>query len=980
MSNQGNRGGGRGRARGAGGPPRGGPSQGGPAAGGSPRGGTPQGGFRGGPPYRGDQSGPGRGRGRGEGSGQGTLSSAGGRGGGFQGGPPQGGTSTIYSPGTPALIDRQRNAAADQLVAAFKGLAISPERPLRPGYGTLGREITLRANFFPVKVPKGVVYEYKITISPNVVGGEKRRLFDLIEMQSQYQAHRNYIAHDRSERLVSAKKLPDPLSLRIPYFEDGEQGPRQGAKVYTVDITFQRDLDMRQLTEYLSGDVAQRDTDLAPILSALNIVLQQHPSHTGMRVGKNRYFFPTARGGIPIALGVEAWQGFFTSVRPAHNQLMVNVNVAMTAFYIPGNLADAMLAFQQNTRGGMPTAFARGIKVATSHLGYTRRYTVRDIGQSSARRTTFDCDGKIISVEQYMREKYRIQLRHADDLPVVNVGAKTPTYLPAEICNIIPGQPYGKLNEQETAQMIRHACQPPAVNANAIMSTGLRALGHHPAEAPLNGFGITIEPQMAVVPGRELPPPRVSYRSGAPRLQNGSWNILQSKFQKGGNLGMWWVLVVRDGPRDEFQGPNDPKLINFLKAFAQKCQDAGLTVPSPPQILSTPNLPRQSDRDRTRTGALQIIQKTIKDKLDATRGKPTFILVLLSGRDSFIYPGIKRIGDVLLGVQTVHMLLSKALKDRGQDQYFSNVALKVNAKLGGINHLLDRQDIGWLTDKKTMLVGMDVTHAGPKSIPGTPSIAAVVASIDDNFVQYPASLRPQETLTEMIQELRDMMVERLKLYEKMNRRLPERIIVFRDGVSEGQYDAVIREELPQILDAFKKVRQSPAYRPKLSIAICGKRHHARFYPTDSAFADRNGNTRPGTVVDRGVTEVYGFDFYLQAHAGLQGTVKATHYIVIYDENDLKADALQQGAHTQSYLYARATKAVSLIPPAYYADLACERGRFYINEFLNLGDDKASSTGSTRQDRDETKRRVFEDAKRAWGEGLHPDIRETMFYI
>lgn len=43
-----------------------------------------------------------------------------------------------------------------------------------------------------------------------------------------------------------------------------------------------------------------------------------------------------------------------------------------------------------------------------------------------------------------------------------------------------------------------------------------------------------------------------------------------------------------------------------------------------------------------------------------------------------------------------------------------------------------------------MLVGIDVTHAGPGSRAGTPSIAAVVANIDDSFVQFPASLRIQK--------------------------------------------------------------------------------------------------------------------------------------------------------------------------------------------------------------------------------------------
>jgi eukaryotic translation initiation factor 2C len=133
---------------------------------------------------------------------------------------------------------------------------------------------------------------------------------------------------------------------------------------------------------------------------------------------------------------------------------------------------------------------------------------------------------------------------------------------------------------------------------------------------------------------------------------------------------------------------------------------------------------------------------------------------------------------------------------------------------------------------------------------------------------------------------------------------------------------------------------------------------------------------------------FDFDFYLQAHAGLQGHVKATHYTVVYDENRLGADELQQGTHTASYLYARATKAVSLVPAAYYADLACERGRCYLNDFLSA-DDKVSSSvvsgkgrgkGKGKADKEEEKLRVFEEAKKAWGEGVHPDLRASMFYI
>lgn len=46
-----------------------------------------------------------------------------------------------------------------------------------------------------------------------------------------------------------------------------------------------------------------------------------------------------------------------------------------------------------------------------------------------------------------------------------------------------------------------------------------------------------------------------------------------------------------------------------------------------------------------------------------------------------------------------------------------------------------------------------------------------------------------------------------------------------------------------------------------------KRHHTRFFPTDQKDADaKTFNPLPGTIVDRGVTSICHFDFYLQGIA------------------------------------------------------------------------------------------------------------------
>lgn len=105
-------------------------------------------------------------------------------------------------------------------------------------------------------------------------------------------------------------------------------------------------------------------------------------------------------------------------------------------------------------------------------------------------------------------------------------------------------------------------------------------------------------------------------------------------------------------------------------------------------------------------------------------------------------------------------------------------------------------------------------------------------------------------------------------------------------------------------------------------------------------------------------------------------------MVVYDENKLDADTIQQGTHTASYLYARATKAVSLVPAAYYADIACERGREYLNVLINTGDDRASQTArsSSTADREAQKEETYQNAVRLWGNGVHRDLKDTMFYI
>lgn len=161
------------------------------------------------------------------------------------------------------------------------------------------------------------------------------------------------------------------------------------------------------MDRYLNGNLESRNYDAQPLVSALNFVLQTHAARTGVRVGQNRYFFPSrdSRERFDLAPGLEAWKGFFMSARPVYKELMVNIGVCMTAFYKPGKLSDAITEFNQNSNGAMLQRFAQKLKVTTSHLGYNQKKAVKKIMSTNAGNTFFICEeyGGKISVEEYFK-------------------------------------------------------------------------------------------------------------------------------------------------------------------------------------------------------------------------------------------------------------------------------------------------------------------------------------------------------------------------------------------------------------------------------------------------------------------------------------------------------------------------------------------------------------------------------------------------
>ncbi|CAB4481811.1 unnamed protein product [Rhizophagus irregularis] len=204
-----------------------------------------------------------------------------------------------------------------------------------------------------------------------------------------------------------------------------------------------------------------------------------------------------------------------------------------------------------------------------------------------------------------------------------------------------------------------------------------------------------------------------------------------------------------------------------------------------------------------------------------------------------------------------------------------------------------------------LILCADVSHPPPGET-DKPSYAALCGSMDARASRYAASIRVQTGRYEIIVDMANMVKELLKTFYQTCGRKPERILFYRDGISEGQFENVLRSEFNAIRAACQ--------------ALDAKQN-----------TDRSGNCLPGTVVDKNITHPFEFDFYLLSHAGLLGTSRPAHYHVLYDENGFDANRLQTLSYNLCYIFVRCTRAVSLVPPVYYAHLVTTRAKHHTHK-------------------------------------------------
>ncbi|XP_015684208.1 protein argonaute-2-like, partial [Protobothrops mucrosquamatus] len=299
------------------------------------------------------------------------------------------------------------------------------------------------------------------------------------------------------------------------------------------------------------------------------------------------------------------------------------------------------------------------------------------------------------------------------------------------------------------------------------------------------------------------------------------------------------------------------------------------------------------------------------------------VVVILPGKTP-VYAEVKRVGDTVLGMATQCVQMKNV--QRTTPQTLSNLCLKINVKLGGVNNILLPQGRPPVFQQPVIFLGADVTHP-PAGDGKKPSIAAVVGSMDAHPNRYCATVRVQQHRQEIIQDLAAMVRELLIQFYKSTRFKPTRIIFYRDGVSEGQFQQVpgLFSPFPCVL-CVRKMGQNSLKKDYLVLVgyfVLSK---------EKRFRAIFGKSRVDLFAGRRLTEVGGRDgdhSLTEFGVHFQGTSRPSHYHVLWDDNRFSSDELQILTYQLCHTYVRCTRSVSIPAPAYYAHLVAFRARYHL---------------------------------------------------
>ena len=265
---------------------------------------------------------------------------------------------------------------------------------------------------------------------------------------------------------------------------------------------------------------------------------------------------------------------------------------------------------------------------------------------------------------------------------------------------------------------------------------------------------------------------------------------------------------------------------------------------------------------------------------------------------------------------------------------FSNLLKQINAK---VKQDLYRVNLPHF--KNSMIIGVDLIMNGSSKLIGCCATSSNTLTqcytrlykqkmprpSQADLDLYPGKSRRdvQEILItlERANILKGFVNDAMGNYQKNTKGLPEKIIIYRDGMGGPTLTAKVQEhEVKVITDLLENT--SPGYKPKILYCLVDRNIQHRVFVKSGQDCLNPGN---GTVIDSAVVENQGdtiFDFYMIPHKATVATAQPVLYKSVYNTTGMSKDQFETSTYHLCYNYFNFAGPIKVPMVCMYAHKIC----------------------------------------------------------
>ncbi|KAM8760023.1 piwi-like protein 2 isoform 1-T2 [Acanthopagrus schlegelii] len=744
--------------------------------------------------------------------------------------------------------------------------------------GTKGAPITIASNHIPIRCKNEAVYQYHVTFTPNVESMAMR--FGM--MKDHRSTTGEVIAFDGSI-LYLPIKLKDVV-LKSLRRTDNEE----------IEIKIQ----MKK--------ILPPNSDLC--IPFYNVVLRRVMKVIGLKlVGRNHY---DPEGAVILAKqGLQVWPGYSTCIKRTDGGLYLCIDVSHKVLRNDSVLNVMNMLYQQSKENFQDECTKELIGSIVITRYNNRTYRIDAIEWDKSPKDTFTLmDGTKTTFVEYYSKNYGITIKEMDQPLLMHrpkerarPGGKqiiTGEILLVPELSFMTGISEKMRKDFKTMQEVTMHINVSGEQHTSSIKQLLKNISTNPeSQKELSRWGLEISSQLLVVKGRTLPVETI---------------CLQSSSFATGSDSSWSREVVRDASISSI--PLNIWAIFYPRRCAEQAEELVSTfkkVAGPIGVRLERPIRVELRDDRTET-----YLKSIHSQLTSEPKMQLVVCIMVGNRDD-LYSAIKKLCCVKSPIPSQAINVRTIAKPQKLRSIAQKILLQMNSKLGGELWTVS------VPLKHLMVVGVDVHHDTSKV---HQSVMGFVASVNSSLTRWYSRVTFQTPNEELINGFRICFLAALQKYYEVNHNLPEKIVVYRDGVSDGQLRMVEQYEIPQLIKCFETF---PTYEPKLVFIVVQKRISTTLY---SCMSNNFGAPPPGTVLDHTLTQRDWVDFYLMAHHIRHGCGLPTHYISLYNTANLTPDHLQRLTFKMCHLYWNWPGTIRVPAPCKYAHkLAYLSGQYLHSE-------------------------------------------------